>query len=228
MTASSDQNGAIYVGIEKVLFLLNRGAAYEILLAHLRGRLSAEIVTNFEEALIRLYKCLLEFLAVALDLRDKNAFKRAIYAFWTPQDISSFCETSLELEMTLDIESKLLESQCSRETAEQVERLLKSSDCLEEMIIDTKSLVQALGSEIKEQHRREQEERENQEALDWVSSIPILDHHENAREGRTPETGLWVFTKPEFLSWKQSSGSSLLWIHGIRECPTEFCSSVLS
>jgi hypothetical protein len=205
------------VGIEKVLFLLNRGAAYEFLLAHLRGHLSAETLANFEEALVQLYKCLLDFLAVALVVRDKNAFKRAFYAFWSPQDISSFCENCLELEKTLEIESKLVESQSNRETAESIERILKASDCLEDMITDTKSLVQALRSEIKEQHRREQEERENEEALSWVSSIPILDHHEDAREGRTPDTGQWVFTKPEFLNWETASSSSLLWIHGIRK-----------
>jgi hypothetical protein len=189
--------------------------------------MSAEILTNFEEALVKLYTCLLGFLATALVVRDKSSFKRAFYAFWTPEDVSLFSENCLELEKTLEIESRLVESQCNREIADNIETILKASDCLEEVIADTKTLVQALRGEIKEQHLREREEKENLEALDWVSSIPILDHHNNAKEGRTPDTGRWVFSKPEFLNWESCSGSSLLWIHGIREFPDGESSSHL-
>lgn len=217
MTASSEQKGAIYAGIEKILFLMNRGAAYELLLANVHGRLAVEILSNFEDSLVNLYECLLDFLATALLVQDKTSFRRALYALWTPQDVSSFSEKCLDLEKTLETESRLVESQCNREATENIERLLKASDCLDKTITNTTSLINALRVEIKEQLRREEEKKENLEALDWVSSIPIRDHHDNAKEGRTPDTGQWVFEKREFSQWERSPGPSLLWIHGIRE-----------
>jgi hypothetical protein len=136
---------------------------------------------------------------------------------WTPQDVSSFSEDCIKLEATLETESRLVESQCNREATEKVERMLKASECLDKTITNTASLINGLRPEIKDQLRREEEKRDNLEALDWVSSIPVRDHHDIAKEGRTPDTGQWVFGKREFSQWESSQGPSLLWIHGIRE-----------
>jgi hypothetical protein len=220
VTASSEQKGAIYAGIEKILFLVNRGAAYELQLRNLQGRLSANNLGNFEDSLVKLYKYLLEFLATAVLIKEKTSFQRALYALWTPQDVSSFSEDCIKLEATLEIESRLVESQCNREATENVERILKASDCLDKTITNTASLINGLRLEM-------EEKRDILEALDWVSSIPIRDHHDIAKEGRTPYTCQWVFRKREFWQWESSQGPSLLWIHGIREFPDNQPSSLL-
>lgn len=226
VTASSEQNGAIYMGIEKILFLMNRGAAYEVLLAHLYGRLPVKILGNFEDSLLKLYEHLLDFLASALLTQKKNTIQRAFHALWTLKDFKSFSKNCQEIKKSLEIESRILESQCNRKAAEHIETILKASDCLERAITNTQSLINALREEIQEQRRRE-EEKENLAALHWVSSIPILDHHNNAKVGRTPDTGQWVFRKCEFSQWEQSQNPCLLWIHGIREFPNNWSSSLL-
>jgi hypothetical protein len=94
---------------------MNRGAAYELQLGNLQVRSSANILSNFEDSLVKLYKCLLDFLATALLVKEKKSFQRALYALWTPQDVSSFSEDCIKLEATLETESRLVESQCNRE-----------------------------------------------------------------------------------------------------------------
>jgi hypothetical protein len=191
---------------------MNRGAAYEVLLAHLYSRLPTEALGNFEESLVNLYKHSLDFLVSALVVQEKNVLQRAFSALWTAQDVTSFSECCLQLENTLDIESRLVESHCNKEAAEKIETMLKASNYLEKAVTNTQSLIHDLRVQMKE-------EKENQEALDWVSGIPVLDHHINAKEGRTAETGQWVFKKHEFSQWERSQAPCLLWIHGIREFP---------
>ncbi|KAE9376374.1 hypothetical protein N431DRAFT_479659 [Stipitochalara longipes BDJ] len=211
ITPSSEQNGAIYAGIENILFIMNCGAAYEVSLAALYDSLPSDVLRNFERSLVNLYEHLLKFLGSALAFQEKNVLRRAFSALWTVQDATSFSEGCLKLEQKLDTESKLLESHRNKEVAEKIDAILKSSDYLEQKITDstdTQSLIDALRVELKE-------EMENQEALNWVSSIPVLDHHINAKEGRAAETGQWVFGKHEFSKWEKSQAPCLLWIHGI-------------
>jgi hypothetical protein len=209
VTASSEQNAAIYVGIGKVLFLINRGAAYELQLAHMKDE-PLYALSNVEESLTKLYARLLDFLASALLVQDKNTLGRAFHALCTPQDIISFSEDCLELESTLELESRLIESRCNKKVAENMEKLLIAAKSLENLTTDTKFLLDAL-------RRLEQEKQDNMDALRWVSSLPVLDHHIDAKNGRAPGTGQWVFKKPEFSGWERSPGACFLWIHGIRE-----------
>lgn len=51
--------------------------------------------------------------------------------------------------------------------------------------------------------------------LSWLSTIPYEQHHQNSRKGRLLDSGSWFLRKPEYLSWRSSSFSSILWLHGI-------------
>ena len=206
---SKQQRAAIYVGIGKMLFLMSRGAAYECQLAQLDDDI-AKTSGNLEASLIKLYVRLLDFLAAALLLQDKNKLGRVVYALWTPGDIMSFSEDCIELESTLDIESRLIERKCNKKMSENVKALFNTTGFLEKMATDTKALLLALRVE-------EQEIKDNADALDWVSKLPVWDHHADAKAGRALGTGQWVFRKPEFIKWDESSKASFLWIHGIRK-----------
>ena len=210
--ASKEQNAAIYVGIGRVLVLVNRGAAYELQLAQLDEDLLAAS-SNFEASLTKLYARLLDFLASALLVQDKNAIERTFYALWTPKDITSFGEQCIDLEKILDIESGLIDKRGNRGTSENVKILLNATKSLEKTATDTGALLKALRLE-------EQERGDNTDALGWVSKLPVLDHHADAKNGRAPGTGQWVFRKPEFVGWDRTPKASFLWIHGIRKLYT--------
>lgn len=56
------------------------------------------------------------------------------------------------------------------------------------------------------------------ELLQWLSRIPYSSHHESVRNGRLEGSGLWLFEHPQYVQWKKSKSSSLLWLHGNRKC----------
>lgn len=56
------------------------------------------------------------------------------------------------------------------------------------------------------------------ELLQWLSKIPYSKHHESVRSGRLEGSGLWLFEHPQYVQWRKSRSSSLLWLHGNRKC----------
>jgi hypothetical protein len=55
------------------------------------------------------------------------------------------------------------------------------------------------------------------EILGWISKMPYTQHHETVRKGRLENSGLWLFDQLDYVKWRKSRSSSLLWLHGIRE-----------
>lgn len=51
--------------------------------------------------------------------------------------------------------------------------------------------------------------------LEWLSTVPYEQHHQNICKDRLQMSGRWLLEKPEFASWRSSSVSSILWLHGI-------------
>ena len=60
-------------------------------------------------------------------------------------------------------------------------------------------------------------EEERRDLLLWLSQIDYESHHEDLRTGILPDSGQWLIQSQEFVEWSQSSASSILWLHGIRE-----------
>lgn len=52
-----------------------------------------------------------------------------------------------------------------------------------------------------------------QQALDYISTIPIGEHQLEKQEARTPETCEWLLSHSRFLEWEESN-SSILWLQG--------------
>ncbi|KAL7270204.1 hypothetical protein RUND412_007099, partial [Rhizina undulata] len=56
---------------------------------------------------------------------------------------------------------------------------------------------------------------ERSKILEWLSRVPFENHHFFIRPFRQDATGKWLLQKRDFISWKDSSSSSILWLHGI-------------
>ncbi|KAF4857247.1 Ankyrin-1 [Colletotrichum siamense] len=50
--------------------------------------------------------------------------------------------------------------------------------------------------------------------LEWLPSLNFGEIQENNFERRVTGSGTWLLDHPEFQAWKQSSQSTLLWVHG--------------
>lgn len=66
--------------------------------------------------------------------------------------------------------------------------------------------------------KRQEILRYRRELLRWLSSMSHKAHHKAAGTGFLPDSGKWLQDKKEFLEWRKSSVSSVLWLRGIREC----------
>ena len=60
-------------------------------------------------------------------------------------------------------------------------------------------------------------EKTRQEILHWMSTIPYREHHRTISRDILPNSGLWLLKKPEYVEWRKSSLSSVLWLRGIRK-----------
>lgn len=60
-------------------------------------------------------------------------------------------------------------------------------------------------------------ESERQDVFKWMSQIQHRIHHKTMGMNLLPKSGLWLLQKTEFIQWRKSSSSSILWLHGIRK-----------
>ena len=51
--------------------------------------------------------------------------------------------------------------------------------------------------------------------LQWISPIPYMQHHNQARRDVLAGTGAWFLNDDKVLRWLSSSSSSIMWLHGI-------------
>jgi hypothetical protein len=61
------------------------------------------------------------------------------------------------------------------------------------------------------------QESERQKLFQWMSVIPYKSHHMAMGERFLSGSGAWLQQKTEFIEWRKSSVSSILWLHGIRK-----------
>lgn len=62
--------------------------------------------------------------------------------------------------------------------------------------------------------RKEEEKSRNSLILDWMSMTNVTRQHEIARQGRLDRSGSWLLEGHSFSGWKETAGSSILWLHG--------------
>lgn len=203
--SDQEQLGAIFIGVNKIAYVLNRCGIYSQL--YLEGSHMGAVQLNLENALSELYTLILQFLANALRLTEKNAAYRALSAFWKPEDIIEFEGKSNAIESRIEIEAhnydRLVDRQARYDTSKDLESLKGSMDLLN----------------LRTENIWIQQENEKQGMiLRWVSSIPHLDHHDTAVQGRSEDTGAWISNHEEYKVWETSKSSKILWLHGIRKC----------
>ena len=56
---------------------------------------------------------------------------------------------------------------------------------------------------------------ERSKILQWISPIPYIQHHNQARRDVLAGTGTWFLKDETVLRWLSSSSSSIMWLHGI-------------
>ena len=112
----------------------------------------------------------------------------------------------------------LVEAECRGD----VERTLDDLSLEEEKNFnDLKGILQDLQQPINRMERGLQtlhdgftEDKRNK-ILQWISPIPYIEHHNQAKRDVLAGTGAWFLKDEKVLRWLSSSSSSIMWLHGI-------------
>jgi hypothetical protein len=105
LVAESEQRGALLIGMENVVSIVNRCKIYESLaLLNIKRRETGQAMENFESAIQSLYAAVLRFLSCAASLYTKNTGSRAISAFLQPERVNILVNEFQELEQGVDVE----------------------------------------------------------------------------------------------------------------------------
>jgi hypothetical protein len=74
-------------------------------------------------------------------------------------------------------------------------------------LIDTTAIVQ-----------QSLEDKKLQDLLGWLFLVPVARHHKEVSGRRLPDSAAWLVRHPDFNDWLILSSSSILLLHGVREC----------
>lgn len=55
--------------------------------------------------------------------------------------------------------------------------------------------------------------------LEWLTPVDYEETHQRHFKKHFANTGQWLIENDQFVSWKDTPGSRLLWCYGIRELP---------
>lgn len=59
------------------------------------------------------------------------------------------------------------------------------------------------------------QENRHLQLLHWLSPVPFSSHHKRHSESRIPGSGQWLLDHDRYLNWRNTSSSSIFFLHGI-------------
>jgi hypothetical protein len=192
--------GALLVGLEKVVSVVNRCKVYESLsLLNIQAGETGQAMDNVKAALQSLYAAILRFLSCAISFYQKNTGLRIFSAFLQPERVSTLVKEFPTLEQGVDYEVGNWERMHGRTWQRRIDDRIFRIDSQVAALWDTSS------------------QRDQCQLLTWISEIAYEEIHNSAKEGRIPATGEWLLDHPKYREWNSSSASTILWLHGIRK-----------
>jgi hypothetical protein len=211
----NEQMEALIVGLETITYLMNRCMIYETL--HLDERQQeTKAMENLRTAIVALYTAILRFFAAAIKIQNDHSGVRTLRALLNPDKISNLLGECQKWAGDVHVEAELCEQSASHAArGEMRERDEKLKSLLQDMhrILENRVLVLWERSEVEEYVK----------IVQWISSIPFEDVHNDARAGRTGGTGNWLLEHPQFQEWRNTSDASVLWICGSRKWSPGAC-----
>ncbi|UKZ96209.1 uncharacterized protein TrAFT101_011010 [Trichoderma asperellum] len=198
---------AIFGCAEKVLRLIRHGKVYEEV--YLSGDSCNAATQNLQDALVDLYKSLMELLAHAFTRLNEGQGKQFLHALISGGEGAKLVSALAEQERNVPMAAQA----CGAGASQEHQNLLQNLDePLRSVEVTVKKLLEKIEDGTLEQ------------VLDYISTIPIGEHQQEKCEARTPATCEWLLNHSKFLEWEGSS-SSILWLQGNVGAGKSFLSS---
>lgn len=202
--------GAILVIIETTSRLILRCRVYENIYTPetipITKTHSRSCLEQLRKDVVSLYAAILRALAESYSTLSKNTAKRAMKAIFRPGKTQGFLDELLALENRVVDQAQVCESQRSQKATDSLEGLLKNLDMPLFRIEENVSKVLHLVTE-----------REQDDILEWVSTISYGAHHHAISRQRTPGTGEWLLQHQSLIEWHTQSSSAITVVYGDRK-----------
>ncbi|KAL8666371.1 MAG: hypothetical protein Q9168_007498 [Polycauliona sp. 1 TL-2023] len=224
--------GAMLEGLETVAAEITRCHLYELYPPTISSARA-----DLDLHLLRHYVDILKYLATARRYYTKSTIRRVGASVFETSDsvddrLSKIaaerndverCARLIDSEILRGIESTANKTQASVSTLAddlvsltatmsisqdvQYQSLKAMLASMDQPILRTAIQVCEIHTHLKHEERRK--------ILAWLSTVKYREHHKTSFSAVMPGSGAWLRQKPEFIDWKTSSTSSILWIRGI-------------
>lgn len=225
--------GAMAEALETVTCEITRCHLYEQL--YLSRSSSAR--TDLESILLRHYAGLLTYLATARRYYTKSTLRRlGASVFETSESVDAClskiaagrddvegCARLIDSELLRGIDSTVAQAQASVDNlADDIKSLTTAMSIsqdvqyqsLKDILASFDQPILRTAAQISDIHAS-LKRTEKLEILKWLSTVKYREHHRTSISAVMPGSGAWLQQKQDFIDWKTSSTSSILWIHGI-------------
>lgn len=122
-------------------------------------------------------------------------------------------DSGTALQGSIDLTQTAIQNLSIRTTEEQARISLKLEDVLRSLEQPLQRLIDS-AAEFHDNLARNQ----RLEILRWMSTVPYREHHKSSISDVLDQSGAWLQNDPQFIEWRSSSISAILWLHGIRRC----------
>ncbi|KAL8991707.1 MAG: hypothetical protein Q9169_007725 [Polycauliona sp. 2 TL-2023] len=224
--------GAMLEGMETVAREITRCHLYKLYPSS-----ASAVRADLDLHLLRHYAGILTYLATARRYYTKSTIRRLGASVFETSDSVEACLSKIaagrdEVERC----TRLIDSEFLQEIDSTTTKIQASIDTL---AVDLQSLSTAMSVSQDVQHQSLKAmlasfdqpilrtaaqvsdihakllKEERRKILVWLSTVKYRQHHKTSFDTVMPGSGAWLQQKPEFIDWKTSSTSSILWIRGI-------------
>ncbi|KAH6666813.1 hypothetical protein B0J14DRAFT_659379 [Halenospora varia] len=223
--------GAMIDGIEYVTNLIARFAVIEALNDDSQKDVRPATSTQFESSVVRLYAAILEYLRVARRYYDHSTTKRmALAIIDTTESTVNLALAKIRTALVdSDARLQLIDAEVrnkQRYELQKIQQDLKALQIDSQEITPTTTKLLSIITTLEEPVFRQASQivdlhdslesgwSQRQDLLRWLSCINYRSHHKTISEGFLPNSGEWLLHREEFLDWRTSSVSSILWLRG--------------
>ncbi|KAK7940733.1 uncharacterized protein PG986_013120 [Apiospora aurea] len=196
--------------LEKITNIIGRSQIFEQLYLNQQSAISPEsVVYQLSASVIRLYATILQYLAgVMRYYRTGTVIRFLKSTAKTKADLEGEFRRLEEAQVETLRLAQLAEAQKSEAVALPIANMEEKQSKLDEN--NASRFV-----ELRESCKNKLDRESRVKILRAISTIPYATHHKVASQGRLPGSRQWLLNKEVYTSWRASSSSSVLWLHGI-------------
>ncbi|KAK7545345.1 ankyrin repeat-containing domain protein [Phyllosticta citricarpa] len=224
---STEAFDAMIEGLEKASDVIARCTIMESL--YLPAVSDAQ--KSFENQLSKVYGGLLNYLCEAMRYYKKSFIRRFLADTTRRQVLEDALKSISEGDLKVKYQRELIDAERTLATltiaesnkglfgtmSVKVDEVQAMQKALQQALKDLEAPFIRMESQVGQLHSA-LEASERSGLLKWLSALDFHEHHKAMLSGILPQTGEWLFANPEYTSWKSSSSSEILWLHGTWGC----------